>query len=235
VRSQRKLISVLKSTTSDQRYESLSWFVYNLFGSTLPIWLGGYILLPVFGKHFNWLEYSQHGELVLYSAAFLAPTLRLIGKDVEDSVFVRRQSFLFVGWICLTAAVALYSGVISAAEMPPNTIHVNTYLLFRFSIFLFVVSVVFSSLVRLIDFQRIQPKQIFSLQRASETRLEDEFEKTTPPIKEKAPGAEILEAIHQQFAPEAREGPEAAPAHTDDSRNDNSNAEGVADDGSRED
>jgi hypothetical protein len=218
-------MSVLKSTTTEQRYESFGWFVYNLFGSTLPIWLGGYILLPVFGRHFSWLEYSQHGELVLYSAAFLAPTLRLIGKDVEDSVFVRRQSFLFVGWICLTAAVALYSGVISAAEMPPNAIHVNTNLLFRFSIFLFVVSVVFSSLVRLIDFQRIQPKQIFSLQRASETRLEDEFEKTAPPIREEASSAGVREAIHQRSEPDAIKGPQT----------DNSNGQEDADDGTRKD
>jgi hypothetical protein len=165
-------MAVIRSTTPDQRYEALSWFVYNLFGSTLPIWLGGYILLPIFAKHFDWVEYSSHGELALYCAAFLAPTLRLIGKDVDDSVFVRRQTFLFLGWIFLTAAVALYSGVISASSP------VNTRLLFGVSAFLFAFSVIFSSLVRLIDYQRIQPKQIFEIQRASETRLDENFDRT---------------------------------------------------------
>jgi hypothetical protein len=187
VRPPPKLLVILKSTTPEQRYESFSWFVYNLFGATLPIWLGGYILLPIFGKHFSWIEYSKHGELALYSAAFLAPTLRLIGKDVEDSVFVRRQSFLFFGWIFLTAAVALYSGVISA-EMPspdaPNALRVDTCLLFGVSIFLFVFSVLFSSLVRLIDFQRMEPKQFFKIQHASEKRLDEEFDRTTPRIDE---------------------------------------------------
>ncbi len=230
MRPQRKLLTVLKSTTSEQRYESLSWFTYNLFGSTLPIWLGGYILLPVFSKHFNWIEYSRHGELALYSAAFLAPTLRLIGKDVEDSVFVRRQSFLFLGWIFLTAAVALYAGVISAAEMPPNTVQVNTHLLFGFSTFLFVVSVIFSSLVRLIDYQRIQPKQIFAIQHASETRLDDEFDKTASQSKEPS-SDEILEVINQQFAPDESKGSATTSAHPDDKPDSDLNADEEPDDG----
>ncbi|SRR5713226_6033461 len=233
MRPQRQLIAVLRSTTPEQRYESLSWFVYNLFGSTLPIWLGGYILLPIFSKHFNWIEYTQHGELALYSAAFLAPTLRLIGKDVEDSVFVRRQSFLFLGWIFLTTAVALYSGVISAAEMPPNTIHVDTRLLFGFSIFLFAVSVILSSLVRLIDYQRIQPKQVFALQHASETRLDDEFEKTSP--QSKGPSSnETLEVINQQPLPSESEGAATTSAHVDDRPDSDSNANEGPDDGTRE-
>src|SRR5713226_5978950 len=220
MRPQRQLIAVLRSTTPEQRYESLSWFVYNLFGSTLPIWLGGYILLPIFSKHFNWIEYTQHGELALYSAAFLAPTLRLIGKDVEDSVFVRRQSFLFLGGIL-------------AAEMPPNTIHVDTRLLFGFSIFLFAVSVILSSLVRLIDYQRIQPKQVFALQHASETRLDDEFEKTSP--QSKGPSSnETLEVINQQPLPSESEGAATTSAHVDDRPDSDSNANEGPDDGTRE-
>lgn len=127
------------------------------------------------------MEYSQHGELALYCAAFLAPTLRLIGRDVEDYVFVRRQLFLLFGWIALTAAVGLYSGVISATEMPPGTIRVNSSLLFYFSLILFVVSVVFSWLVRLIDFQRIRPAEVFAAQRSSAEKLHQAFDELIPP------------------------------------------------------
>jgi len=192
------LVTVLKSTTPEQRYESLSWFVYNLFGSTLPIWLGGYILLPIISKHFRWTEFSQHGELALYSAAFLAPTLRLIGKDVEGSVFVRRQTFLFFGWIFLTAAVALYSGVLTAAAFPPNIVQINGWLLLAFSLSLFIVSILFSSLVRLVDFQRIYPKEIFSAQIATEQRLEKDFDAITPAVptttEGSIPGEEVTSA-----------------------------------------
>lgn len=224
MRTERKLLEVLRSTTPEQRFESLSWFVYNLFGSTLPIWLGGYILLPIFGRHFNWIEYSQHGELALYSAAFLAPTLRLIGKDVEDSVFVRRQVFLFFGWIFLTAAVALYSGVISAAGMPPSTLRVNTSLIFGVSMFLFVVSVILSSFVRLIDYQRIQPKQIFDVQYASKTRLDRDFDQTTPKIA-KPSTMESVDGTNQQLAPDASEPPLAASGHPDQTLANDVNAE----------
>lgn len=137
--------------------------------------------MPVFSRHFSLLDYSQHGELALYCAAFLAPTLRLIGRDVEDYAFVRRQLFLLFGWIALTAAVGLYAGVISAAGMPPDTIRVNSSLLFYFSLVLFIVSVLFSWLVRLVDFQRIRPAEVFAAQRSSAEKLDKAFDELLPP------------------------------------------------------
>jgi hypothetical protein len=177
---QSKVWGVLKNTTASQRSESYNWLLYSLAGSTLPIWLGGYVLLPVFRQHFNWLEYSQHGELALLSAALLAPTLRLIARDLEDSHFVKRQTFLFFGWIFVTASVALYSGVISANGMPDARDGVNKLFLFLLSLSLFVVSVLFSFLVTLIDNQRPQPKEVFAVQAAGRTRLSADFEKTGP-------------------------------------------------------
>jgi hypothetical protein len=186
MRAERTLWSVLSKTTSGQRGEAFSWLLYNVAGATLPIWLGGYVLLPVFGKHFSWTDYSKHGELALYSAALLAPTLRVIARDVGESEFVRRQSFLFFCWIFLTGSVALYSGVIAVygvvpGGMPPAEVSLNTVLLFRFSVSLFVLTILISFLVRLIDFQRIEPKEILEIQGASEQRLENEFEQTAPP------------------------------------------------------
>jgi hypothetical protein len=237
VRPERKLVEVLKITTPEQRWEALSWFVYNLLGSTLPIWLGGYILLPIFAKHFDWVEYSSHGELALYCAAFLAPTLRLIGKDVDDSVFVRRQMFLLLGWIFLTAAVALYSGVISASgiisasEVHPKLVAMNTRLLFGVSGFLFVFSVFFSALVRLIDYQRIQPRQIFSALQAPERSLDEAFDRT-PSYNNAASTEGIPDTITQQPAPGGSQAL-ATTAHPDEtSESDSTDHEGV-DDGIR--
>jgi hypothetical protein len=197
MRPERTLWSVLSKTTPEQRSEAFSWLLFNVAGATLPIWLGGYLLLPVFGKHFSWLEYSQHGELALYSAALLAPTLRVIAKDVGESEFVRRQYFLFLGWICFTGSVALYSGVIAVAGMPPAQATLNGVLLFKFSLSLLILTVLISFVVRLVDFQRIQPKEILDLQEASKERLESDFDKTAPQSNE-APGAEISEAVTQQ-------------------------------------
>jgi len=185
VRAQRTLSSVLRKTTPSQRSEAFSWLLYNVAGATLPIWLGGYVLLPVFGKHFSWTDYSKHGELALYSAALLAPTLRVIARDVGESEFVRRQSFLFFCWIFLTGSVALYSGVIAVygvvpGGMPPAEASLNTVLLFRFSLSLFILTILISFLVRLIDFQRIEPKEILEIQDANTQRLENEFEHTAP-------------------------------------------------------
>lgn len=53
--------------------------------------------------------------------------------------------------------------------------------MFRFSLGLFILAVAVSVLVRLIDFQRIEPKEIIDLQDASEKRLENEFDKIAPP------------------------------------------------------
>jgi len=186
MRAERSLWSVLSKTTRTQRSEAFSWLLYNVAGATLPIWLGGYLLLPVFGKSFSWFDYSQHGELALYSAALLAPTLRVIAKDVGESEFVLRQYFLFFSWICLTVSVALYSGVITVfgllpAGTSPTEVSLNKILLFRFSLGLFILAVAVSVLVRLIDFQRIEPKEIIDLQDASEKRLENEFDKIAPP------------------------------------------------------
>ncbi len=185
MRAQRTLWSVLRKTTSSQRSEAFSWLLYNVAGATLPIWLGGYILLPVFGKHFSWIEYSQHGELALYSAALLAPTIRVIARDVGESEFVRRQTFLFLGLILITGSVALYSGIFAVAGvLPTGTAPVGTtidsFLLFRFSLTLLVMTVIISFVVRLIDYQRIEGREILDIQDASEKRLENDFDKIAP-------------------------------------------------------
>lgn len=195
----------------------------------MPIWVGGYILLPVLHKHFDWIAYSQHGELALYSAAFLAPTLRLIGRDVEGSQFVRRQSFLFLGWISLTAAVALYSTVISAAEFPRDVVSVNANLVFVFSLLLFIFSVIFSSLVRLIDYQRIPPKEFFRLQNASAKRLSTEFDAMGPAPM--TPEVDTQTAANSESTDEGAADPSETVGDTEDKLSKDFDAESGADDG----
>lgn len=232
---ERSLRSVLSQTTKSQRSEAFSWLLYNVAGATLPIWLGGYLLLPIFGKHFSWLDYSQHGELALYSAALLAPTLRVIARDVGESEFVLRQYFLFFSWIFLTASVALYSGVITAfgllpAGTLPSDASLNKILLFRFSWVLFILAVGTSVLVRLIDFQRIEPKEILEIQSDSEKRLENAFEKTAPSTS-KSSDIGVTDAAAQETGPTAGAESSTVPTGTNEIADErNAEAEQGADD-----
>jgi hypothetical protein len=200
MRKRPSLWSVLKSTSKEQFIESCNWLLYSLGGSTVPIWLGGYVLLPIFNQRFHWVQYGEHGEFALYSAALIAPTLRLIARDVEDFEFVRRQLFLFVGWIILTMSVAIYSGVITASSSAANELSrgagvgstanilsLNVTLLFRSSLCLFIVTAIFSFLVTLIDCQRVGTVEIFAAQQAGVQRLEQTFEVTAPETSHSTP------------------------------------------------
>jgi hypothetical protein len=168
----------LKETTREQWFESFAWLLYNLAGSTVPIWLGGYVLLPIFGTRFSWVGYGKHGEFALYSAALLAPTLRLIAKDIDNFVFVRRQSFLFFGWIFLTVSVAIYSSVIVADRIAQGTANLNTALMVVMSLALYASSLVFSFVVIIIDSQRL-PTNLREIMKAQATKLDADFGETT--------------------------------------------------------
>jgi hypothetical protein len=238
VRAQRTLWSVLSKTTPSQRSEAFSWLLYNVAGATLPIWLGGYILLPVLGKHFSWIEYSQHGELALYSAALLAPTIRVIARDVGESEFVRRQTFLFLGLILITGSVALYSGILAVAGVLPTgaaTVGttINSLLLFRFSFSLLVMTVMISFVVRLIDYQRIEGREILDLQDANEKRLESDFDKIAPQSTQ-PPTAEPEEPGIQQPGPKGDADTTTALNTTDPKLDRDFDAQQGADDGRRE-
>lgn len=200
MRRKPSIYSVLRATTKEQLIESLNWLLYSVGGSTLPIWLGGYVLLPIVSKHFHWLEYGQHGEFALYSAALITPTLRLIARDVEEFEFVRRQLFLFLGWIFLTVSVAIYSCVIAVSGSAANELNLssasasgtvglslNVAVLFRFSLALFVLTVLFSFVVTLIDSQRVGTSEIFAAQQAGVRQLEQAFAVTAPETSRPTP------------------------------------------------
>jgi hypothetical protein len=180
------VLAAVKTATKDQIYEALWWLFYSVAAATLPIWLGGYVLLRLFGRSFNWIEYAQHGEFALYSIVFLLPIARLVARDGERAPsFPGRQFFSFVGWMLLATAVAVYSAVISASQA---SVRVNLAFLFVFSVSLFGASVVLSFLVTMIDALRLPQVGVLSDQQFS--RLEDKFERT-PTTR---PGLDVGEA-----------------------------------------
>src|SRR5437588_3999549 len=78
------LISVLKTSESQDWWESSSWLLYNLIGGLLPMW-GGLLLLYIFGHHDRWQQLISRGEFALYSAALLAPAVYVVLKDVTPT------------------------------------------------------------------------------------------------------------------------------------------------------
>jgi hypothetical protein len=184
-RNEQTLYRVLTSATKENYSESLNWLLYNLIGSTIPIWIGALIIFPLMKHGFAWLQYGSHGELALYSAAFLAPTLRVISRDDHNSTFVRRQPFILVGIVLLVIAIALYAFVIAVAEVQdtavtvPTPVSIDLKFMLEVSAVLFVVSFLFSWLVRLIDYQRNPPREVvLSMQQADERRLDERFDET---------------------------------------------------------
>jgi hypothetical protein len=164
-------------------WESLYWFLFNLLGATLPILVSGIILLPLLDREFSWTEFGRHGELALYAAAFLAPTLRVISRDMRDAGFIHRQLFVLVTGALLLAATAIYALVIAVDQIPPGIIgrlEIDAPVLLRMSGKLFAVSVILSTFVRFIDYSRRPPQstQVLNEEKKGLERLNNEFDNT---------------------------------------------------------
>jgi len=169
-----KLRVAIRTTERDQWVDTIWSTFYLLAGSLVPIWLGGYILLPVFNRTFNWTDYAQHGEFALYSAAIIAPALRVIAKDLDTFHFNNRQTFLFFGSILLAASVALYSGVISGFGIPQWEATFNKSRLLYLTVGLLVLSIIYSFFVMLLD-HPIDPSTFKQTRDKQEERLDQEF------------------------------------------------------------
>jgi hypothetical protein len=130
-------------------------------------------------KPLNWNDFIVHGELVIYSAALIAASTRLISKDTETFPFVHREMFTLAALLCLVLCVALYSAIKTAILLSlQNTI--NNHFIVTFSVAVLVISLAFSFLVFLLDQQRISPnvKGIISQQ---ENALDAAFDKLGGP------------------------------------------------------
>jgi len=118
-------------------------------------------------------------EIAIYSAALIAASTRLIAKDTATFPFVHREMFTLVAGLALVSCVALYSGIKTAILFSlQNTI--NDTRIARFSIVILIVSLMFSTLVFLLDQQRVKP-DVIGILAHQEKQLDNDFDKTGTP------------------------------------------------------
>ena len=127
----------------------------------------------------NWYDFVVHGEFVIYSAALIAASTRLISKDTATFPFVHREMFTLAAILALVSCVALYSGIKTAILFSlQNTI--NDTRIARFSIVILIVSLLFSTLVFLLDQQRFKP-DVIGIVAQQEKQLGNDFDKLGNP------------------------------------------------------
>ena len=173
------LWSAVRACGPDHWRSTGKWFAYTVGCGFLPIFIGLLLVAGLSTKSVNWYDFVVHGELVIYSAALIAASTRLIAKDTETFPFVHREMFTLSAILALVLCVALYSAIKTAILFSLQGTINNTFIA-RFSVTLLTVSLAFSTLVFLLDQQRINPN-VRGIMRQQEKRLDDAFDKLGNP------------------------------------------------------
>jgi hypothetical protein len=173
------LWSAVRACGKDHWRTTGKWFAYTVGCGFLPIIIGLLLVAGLSTKPVNWYDFVVHGELVIYSAALIAASTRLIAKDTKTFPFVHREMFTLSAILALVLCVALYSAIETAILFSLQGTINNTFIA-RFSLTLLTISLLFATLVFLLDQQRINPNVIGILAQ-QEKKLDDAFDKLGPP------------------------------------------------------
>jgi hypothetical protein len=147
----------------------------------MPIW-GTYFLLRLHHQQFYLNDFIKHGEFALYTAAFLAPALQLVVRNIKDAKYVLGTGAVLFAVAGLVVAVNIYSGVVVGVSYPQQ---LDELFLFRVSIILFLSSLGFAVLVALIQDQISSP-QVEESEASEQRSLNQRFSERRP---ESAPSA----------------------------------------------
>jgi hypothetical protein len=154
------LISSLRSTTPAHWTEAASWLGFRILGGLVPIW-GQIILLTLFSRPFSIFDLLNHGEFVLYSSAFIAPSLYIVIKDFREIKFVRRQLFVLLAGFALFVSALVYAGLVTVTSFSDQLEAlrhvVNEKFLLWVSLAILPLSVIYAYLVTVLDNQRSDP------------------------------------------------------------------------------
>jgi hypothetical protein len=173
------LFSAVRSCGADHWRSTGKWFAFTVGCGFLPIMIGLLLVWVFSTKPVNWYDFVVHGELVIYSAALIAASTRLITKDTATFPFVHREMFTLIAILVLVSCVALYSAIKTAILFSLQET-VNNTRIARFSIVILLVSLSFSALVFLLDQQRVHPNVIGILAH-QEKQLDNAFDKLGNP------------------------------------------------------
>lgn len=158
----------------------------------MPIW-GTYFLLKLHHQHFLLNDFVKHGEFALYTAAFLAPALQLVVRNIKDSKYVLGTGSVLFALAGLVVAVNIYSGVVVGVSSPEQ---IDETFLFRVSIILFSSSLGFAVLVALIENQVANPN-VTGSEAADRRALNERFSERQP-----EPAALANNVVPKQDEPE---------------------------------
>ena len=106
---------------------------YNFLGSLMPIW-ATFFLLKLHHQRFYLNDFVKHGEFALYTAAFLAPALQLVVRNIRSSKYVLGTGAVLFAVAGLVFSGIIYSGVVvggpssqqSAMPLQVDTVRTST-------------------------------------------------------------------------------------------------------------
>lgn len=118
----------------------------------MPIW-GAFFLLRLHKAPFVLVDFTRHGELGLYAAAFLAPSVYQILKSIRRDDFPLRGGSVLLALVGILMAAFLYAGTNPqlGANASMGTGTVDEPYLMQVSGILLLLAFGFSFLVTLID------------------------------------------------------------------------------------
>jgi len=113
-----------------------------LLGALFPLGIT-FVLTSLWRQEFGWEQIGARGELALYAAAMLAPSMHQILHDPSSIPFTQRRTFGFVGFVLFGLATVLFVGAAASWSVGLRSLPLNQAVLQRFSIVEFAVAVGF--------------------------------------------------------------------------------------------
>lgn len=171
--------------------DALWWLFLSCIGSLLPIW-GLLFFLVVFSQEIKIELFTNSGEFALYSAATLSSAYYVITKRDGWTLFKADKqnpkrkkktsnllisfpgSRLFTGfvWFGMSIALLIFSAAV-ISKLPGVNLPINTAFIRDFSIILFIVTIIASYFITLLDVSEFElTEELFT---NDETSLEKDF------------------------------------------------------------
>lgn len=140
------IVSGLPDIEKENFFDSVKETIVTVLISTMPIWLGAFVIAALKGQisfdlySHGLMELTKKGELILYSSSLLAPVYFILFSDKPNSKrFPSKTSHLVVVTIILMIAAVFYALSLSSVDDISNTRNFSL-IVFGISIFLLIVS-----------------------------------------------------------------------------------------------
>jgi hypothetical protein len=147
------IVNAILDCTWEHWKQATLWAISSAVGSFMPIW-GAFFLLRLHREPFQLVEFARHGELGLYAAAFLAPSVYLILKNMRKDKFPPFQgTSVFLALVGILMAAFIYAGTNPqlAASAAEKLEPIDEGYLLQMSGGLLLLALAFGFLVTLID------------------------------------------------------------------------------------